>query len=284
MLLERRIVVIVPALNEKDFIARVVTTMPAFVDAIIVVDDGSSDGTGDRARAAGAHVVRHDTRRGVGAALTSGYRAALDQGADVIAVMAGDGQMHPDDLERVVGPVVRGDAEYVKGERFSAPGVRQAMGWPRWVGGQAFSRLTSLAVGTSLTDTQCGYSAMSRAGARAIALEQLWPSFGYPNDLLGLCVAAGLRITEVAVRPVYGDERSNLKLRHLPPIFFLIGRAAVRARFRRVTRVTRSDDKENERLKSRRDASDYRQPDAEPHAETESPAGACSEGNRNADR
>lgn len=248
------VVVVVPAFQEEVHVAGVIETMPAFVDAVIVVDDGSSDRTSRRANEARRpkkrdgecdgkpeswlRVVRHAQRRGVGAAIATGYREALGttlaspKPTDAFCVMAGDGQMHPDDLHRVVFPVVSGRADYVKGRRFDAPRVRRTMGLPRWIGGQVFSKLTSFAIGESITDSQCGFTALSRAAAGKLDLDDLWPGFGYPNDLLGQLAARRLRIEEVQVQPIYGAETSKLRLRHLPPIFYLIGRAAVRRRSR----------------------------------------------------
>jgi len=246
MLFHRTVVVVVPAFREEALIAGVIETMPSFVDAIVVVDDGSPDKTSARAREAASRwqplppsnatartveILRHPVRRGVGAAIATGYERALrltQHDHDVIAVMAGDGQMHPDDLMAVVRPVVGGAVDYVKGNRFGANGARQAMGTPRWVGGQVFSRLTAWAIGQPIDDSQCGYTAISRRALEQLDLTRFWPSFGYPNDLLGLLAAQGSSIAEVAVRPVYGNEVSKLRLRHLPPIFFLIARAAVR--------------------------------------------------------
>jgi glycosyltransferase involved in cell wall biosynthesis len=250
------VVVVVPAFDEEEHVARVIETMPRFVDRIIVVDDGSGDATSARARSARGHapvrVLRHAKRSGVGAAIVTGYREALaitSQDHDVIAVMAGDGQMHPDDLEGVVSPIARGRADYVKGDRFGIDGVRSAMGWPRWIGGQVFSRLTSIAVGHPITDSQCGFTALSRHAASRMDLEGLWRGFGYPNDLLGQVAARRLRISEVPVRPVYATEKSKLRLRHLPPIFYLIVRAAVRRR--RPPPVTRVDDVRDGDLQAR---------------------------------
>jgi glycosyltransferase involved in cell wall biosynthesis len=231
-----RVIVVVPAYREERLVGRVVRTMPSFVDRIIVVDDGSDDRTSEEARASGdprVAVIRHARRRGVGAAIATGYAAALverGEANDAIAVMAGDGQMDPADLRRVVLPVVRGEADYVKGDRFGDRSTRAAMGLPRWVGGKIFSRLTALAIGQRVSDSQCGYTAIARRALRGIDVESLWPSFGYPNDLLGILAARGSRIIEVPVRAVYGSERSKLRLRHLPPIFFLVARAALRRR------------------------------------------------------
>lgn len=225
--------------------AAVIATMPAFVDTIVLVDDASTDATGERARAASDGrllVVRHERRRGVGAAITTGYRAGIRHGlewgapalpTDAFCVMAGDGQMDPNELEAVALPIVRGAADYVKGTRFGDAGVKRSMGLPRWIGGQVFSALTSVAIGQRITDSQCGFTALSRRAVTALDLDGLWPGFGYPNDLLGQLAARRMRVAEVPVRPIYGTETSKLRLRHLPPIFFLIGRAALRRRGRR---------------------------------------------------
>jgi glycosyltransferase involved in cell wall biosynthesis len=238
MLEQRSVIVVVPAFQEENHVGDVVATMPSFVDAIVVVDDGSSDQTAERASIdPRVRLVRHPARRGVGAALTTGYRTALSSldlisssvcDEDAVAVMAGDGQMHPDDLTGVVLPIVRGRADYVKGDRFGQTAVRRKMGLPRWFGGQVFSLLTSLAIGQRVSDSQCGFSAISRRALQALDLEGLWPSFGYPNDLLGQLAAASARIREVPVRPIYGTEISKLRLHHVPPIFYLIARAAMR--------------------------------------------------------
>jgi glycosyltransferase involved in cell wall biosynthesis len=265
------VVVIVPAFQEEEHVGRVVATMPAFVDHVVVVDDGSSDATSARAREASAlslgareadagargarvRVVRHAERRGVGAAIATGYREALALGGrptDALCVMAGDGQMDPDELARVAGPIARGEADYVKGDRFGDPSVRSRMGLPRWVGGQVFSRLTSAAIGQRISDSQCGFTALARSAAARLDLDGLWRGFGYPNDLLGQLAARGLRVAEVPVTPIYGAESSKLRLRHLPPIFYLIARAALRRRRRGRGRadVTRTDDDDDQGLR-----------------------------------
>ena len=234
MLKSRLIAVVVPAYQEEAHIGRVIRTMPAFVDHVIVVDDASLDRTSEIARRVGdgrVRIIRHPRRQGVGAAIATGYAAALSLTSspeDAIAVMAGDGQMSPDDLDAVVDPIITGAADYVKGDRFGEPGVRRAMGLPRWIGGKVFSRLTSLAVGQPISDSQCGFTAVSRKTILSLDLPGLWPSFGYPNDLLGQLGARGARVREVPVQAIYGSEISKLRLRHLPPIFFLIARAAAR--------------------------------------------------------
>jgi hypothetical protein len=142
--------------------------------------------------------------------------------------MAGDGQMDARDLPTVVGPVARGEADYAKGCRFDWPGVATAMPLARRLGGELFSRLTSVALGQRIRDSQCGFTAVSASALDRLDLDGLWHGYGYPNDLLGQLAARRMRIVEVPVRPVYADEVSRLRLRHLPRIGALIGRAWVR--------------------------------------------------------
>jgi glycosyltransferase involved in cell wall biosynthesis len=233
MLEGARVVVVVPAFEEEPRITRVITTMPSFVDHIVVVDDDSSDATADVALRAGADVIRHERNRGVGATIVTGYRAALERthhDNDAIAVMAGDGQMHPDDLEAVVLPVVRRECDYAKGNRFALPNT--AMPLARKIGGRFFSALTSIAIAQRIDDSQCGFTAFGRRALSRIDLDDVYPRFGYPNDLLGQIAQRKLRVREVPVRPVYAGEESKLRVWHLLPITALVGRAAIRARFR----------------------------------------------------
>lgn len=237
MLEGARIVVIVPALDEEPRIGRVVASMPSFVDEVIVVDDGSADDTRGAALASGearrvaVQVVRHDRNRGVGAAIASGYARALatdGSPVDAFCVMAGDGQMAPEDLARVALPVVRGEADYAKGDRLSRAASRARMPLARRLGGLGFSWLTSRAIGRPVHDSQCGFTALSRRAAGVLDLAGLWPRYGYPNDLLGQLVARDRSFVEVPVEAIYAGEPSKLRLWHLPRIAWLVGRAYVR--------------------------------------------------------
>jgi glycosyltransferase involved in cell wall biosynthesis len=236
MFLGARVVVVVPACDEAPRIGRVVATMPSFVDAIVVVDDASRDDTVACARASGdprVEVLRHASNRGVGAAIASGYRHALAQGGapgDAFAVMAGDAQMHPDDLSAVVTPALSGAADYVKGNRFAWPGVARQMPWLRLGVGYVLSRLTARATRLPITDSQCGYTAIRRDACARLDLGGLWPRFGYPNDLLGQLAVRGMRVAEVPVRPLYAGETSRLRPRHVVTIVGLVARAYARRR------------------------------------------------------
>ena len=234
MLEYARLAVVVPAHNEERWIAETVSRMPACVDHVIVVDDASGDGTAREAARVGdarVEVIRHADNRGVGAAIVTGYQRARALGADVAAVMAGDGQMHPDDLTAVVLPVVRGEADYVKGNRLAYPGAWRTMPPARLAGTAALAWLTRHAAGLArLEDSQCGFTAISMGALDALGdeLSALWPRYGYPNDLLGALALRGQRIGEAVVRPVYRGEASGLRAWHLATIGFVIGRVAYR--------------------------------------------------------
>jgi glycosyltransferase involved in cell wall biosynthesis len=231
MLFGVKVAVVVPAYDEAPRIGRVLRAMPAEVDRVLVVDDASRDATSDAARAAGdarLTVLRHAHNRGVGAAIVTGYRAALAEPGgprDAFVVMAGDAQMDPHDLPALVAPIARGDAGYVKGDRFGDPRVTRVMPRARWVGGHVLSWATSRAIGVRVRDSQCGYTALARAACAAIDLDAVWSSYGYPNDLLGHLARAGVVIAEAPVRPVYADEISRLRPRHLAGIARVIARA-----------------------------------------------------------
>lgn len=221
MLSGRRVVAIVPALDEAAHIARVVETMASCVDRIVVVDDGSTDDTASIARAAQSHapvdVLVHAQRSGVFAAIATGYRHALAEPGhddDAFVVLAGDGQMDPNDIERVATPVVTGAVGYTKGDRFAGDGAR-GMPTARYVGGSLFSRLTTHAIGAPVHDSQCGFTAIARWACAQLDLGAIWQSFGYPNDLLGALVARRIPFAEVPVRTVYADEVSRLRPRHV---------------------------------------------------------------------
>jgi glycosyltransferase involved in cell wall biosynthesis len=240
-----KVAVVIPAFNEADKIAATIRSVPGFVDYILVVDDASSDGTGSLAarisrRSSGRgtrraiEILTHDLNRGVGAAIATGYERALALGADATAVMAGDGQMDPADLPRLLAPVVAGTADYAKGNRFAWPGGWRAMPIHRVAGNVALSLLTQLSSGYfGIFDSQCGYTVASRRALLAIdprAPGAMFARYGYPNDLLGRLRVAGARVVDVPVRPIYGAAwRSGIRVRQvIVPLLFILLRAFLR--------------------------------------------------------
>ncbi|MFO0652357.1 MAG: glycosyltransferase family 2 protein [Polyangiales bacterium] len=237
MLHGKRITVVVPAFNTSARVMRVIATLPAFVDACVVVDDASTDDTPAHLTSCAdprVTVLRHTENRGVGGAIATGYLHALEDGADLAAVMAGDGQMDPDDLAALAEPVALGHADYAKGNRLGHPDCLRAMPLTRWIGNVALSAMTRAATGLShIGDSQCGYTVVSRRVLERVDVARMWTRYGYPNHLLGALAFAGLRVVDVTVRPVYADERSGVRLRDavitVPRILGLVAWARLRA-------------------------------------------------------
>jgi dolichol-phosphate mannosyltransferase len=230
VLASKRVAVVVPAYCEEQLIERTLRAMPELVDVIYVVDDASPDRTAACAAAVGdprVRVIVHPENRGVGGAIVTGYRAAHADHVDVVAVMAGDAQMDPADLPAVLTPIVTGEADYVKGNRFRSR-ERRNMPTLRRFAGKVLAVATRWASGLEVDDCQCGYTAISRHAIGSLPLAELWPRFGYPNDLLVLLAQHRLRVTEVTVRPIYADERSGVRAWHALLILGLLLRRALR--------------------------------------------------------
>lgn len=213
----RNVCVVIPAYNEEDRLGATLRGIPAWVDSIVVVDDASKDSTEAVAMSTDdsrVSLVRHDTNRGVGAAIRTGYLRGLDLGAELLVVMAADNQMDPADLPTLLQPISSGAADYVKGNRFIHP-EHASMPKLRRLGSRFLSWLTRLTTGYHVDDCQCGYTALAASAARDVAWKELWPRYGYPNDLLALLSHVDARVVDVPVRPVYAGEHSGLHAGHV---------------------------------------------------------------------
>ena len=218
----RRVTVVVPAYNEEKLIRRVLDSMPGLVDRIVVVDDASSDGTApilDEAKTRLCDrlaVVRHDKNGGVGAAIVSGYKAALAERDDrgLVVVMAGDAQMDPTDLPRLLQPLARGEADYTKGNRLFTGEAWKIIPRHRYLGNAVLSLLTKVASGYwHVADSQSGYTAITQEALRVLQLDRLYKRYGFPNHLLVELNNYDFRVRDVPIRPVYGiGEESGIRL------------------------------------------------------------------------
>ncbi len=219
------VAVVVPAHNEEQLIGQVLDTMPDFVDLVIVVDDASTDhtaaivasyktGMGPR-----LVLVEHAHNQGVGAAIVTGYKQALVRQSDMVAVMAGDGQMHPDDLERLVAPVACKETDYAKGNRLFRGESWQMIPHTRYLGNSALSLLTKIASGYwHIADSQSGYTVISRTALQRLDLDGIYKRYGMPNDILIKLNVGNFRVRDISVRPVYNiGERSGIRLRTVIP-------------------------------------------------------------------
>ncbi|RQG96175.1 glycosyltransferase [Natrarchaeobius oligotrophus] len=243
---EHTIGVVVPAYNEEGFVGDVIETMPEYVDRVYVIDDCSTDGTWDEIQRVAARVnedattvhydedsvptaegatvvtdggfdrrvvpIQHETNRGVGGAIKTGYQRALSDEIDVTAVMGGDGQMDPGILHTFLDPIVEDRADYAKGNRLLYREYRSGMSKWRFFGNSILTFLTKISSGYWKTmDPQNGYTAISRYALENVGISGMYEYYGYCNDLLVKLNAKGMRVADVAMPAVYGDEESSIE-------------------------------------------------------------------------
>ncbi|MDO8463532.1 MAG: glycosyltransferase family 2 protein [bacterium] len=193
-----RTVVIIPAYNEAQTVAEVVRRVRERCARVIVVDDGSRDGTGELARGAGAEVVRHAVNRGLGAALGTGIAAALARGATCIVTMDADGQHDPTDIAELIAPIERGGADLVIGTRWhhaaTAPLARQ-------LANRTANLVTRVLFGVRCSDTQSGFRAIARAAAERLDLRT--NRMEVSSEILAEAARLRLRIAEVPIQTIY---------------------------------------------------------------------------------
>ncbi len=216
-----RVAAVVPAYQEEKMIARVIETMPDFVDHIVIVDDCSPDDTSAAVRGVGdsrVTLIRHEVNQGVGGAILTAHRAALDLGADVQVVMAGDAQMDPAHLPALLDRVTDGGYGFAKANRFYAPESFAGMPGYRVFGNIVLSFFTKFASGYwNLFDPQNGYTAIRSEVVRRLPLERLAKRYSFENDLLIHLNILQISATDVPIPAVYGDEVSSIKLRKVIP-------------------------------------------------------------------
>ena len=218
----KRVAVVVPAYEEEHLVRETLRGIPDFVDRVIVVDDASRDRTAERAREVGdgrLEVIVHAENGGVGAAIVTGYRRALEEGIDVTCVMAADNQMDPEELASLVAPVARGDVDYAKANRLFTGEAWTLIPRVRYLGNAVLSLLTKIASGYwHIADSQAGYTALSLDALRRLDLVRVYRRYGFPNDLLVHLNVINARVCDVPSRPIYGiGERSGIRLRRVVP-------------------------------------------------------------------
>jgi len=257
MLFGKTVAVVVPAYNEERQILKVLVAMPDFVDRIVVVDDCSQDATttvvrnylsvqpavaplphslvprpnrdealfipvdmcNDTPETDRVILLHNRVNGGVGAAIARGYKWCRDQGIHCTAVMAGDAQMDPAELESLCAPVIQNGIDYVKGNRLIHRSAWLVIPRVRYVGNSILSLLTKIASGYwHISDTQTGYTAISHKALKALRLENIHKRYGMPNDMLVKLNIAYCTIREVEIRPVYNvGEKSKMNLIKVAP-------------------------------------------------------------------
>ena len=217
MLENKTIATLVSAYNEGHLITKTLSTMPDFVDKIIVVNDHGSDDTLERIKEYMKEdervlLIEHEVNKGLGSTIITGFHKALELEIDVTAIMNGDAQMHPDDLPTVALPVIRGEVDFCKGNRLTNKSVAN-MPKLRFFGNSVLTFMSKLGSGYwHMLDSQCAYSAISLKALKTIPFDEITPRYGYNTDLMNLLNIADFKLKDVPVQAIYGEEESKIKL------------------------------------------------------------------------
>jgi hypothetical protein len=218
---DHRRVAVVPARNEEDAVGRVVAELRAFDPTldVVVIDDGSEDATAARAAAAGAAVVRLPYNLGIGGAVQTGFKYALERGYDTVVRLDGDGQHDPAQIPSLLAPLDRDEADVVVGSRFAGGAGEYRAPFARRAGIRWFAHLVSLLTRQRLTDTTSGFQAVN---ARAIRLFAADYPHDYPEvEAAVMVVRHRLRIVEVPAR-MRGRETGRSSITLLRSLYYAV--------------------------------------------------------------
>jgi dolichol-phosphate mannosyltransferase len=222
------IAVVIPCFKVEPHIVEVIKTIPPSVSTIVVVDDKSPDNFVAKVRAlqdSRLVLIRHETNQGVGGAMVTGYQECLRRNVDIAVKMDGDGQMDPAYLPALLRPLLRGEADYSKGNRWHDLNRLASMPAVRRRGSVILSFLTKLTSGYwRLFDPCNGYTAIRTCVLRLVPLEQLSKNFFFETSLLVQLNVLGAVIRDVGVPARYGNEKSTMSisrvLKHFPLALF----------------------------------------------------------------
>ncbi|MBK7317372.1 MAG: glycosyltransferase family 2 protein [Anaerolineales bacterium] len=213
------IVTVIPAYRVQDTIASVLKDLPAYIEHIIVVDDASPDSSANLVAAAAQQdsrivLVRHEKNQGVGGAMISGFRKALELGAKIIVKLDGDGQMDPAHIPALVTPLVLGKADYAKGNRFRDFVSLRNMPIVRRVGNLGLSFLTKAATGYwNIFDPTNGFFAIRAEVLAQLPLEGIDKRYFFETSLLANLYLINAFVVDVPIPARYGNETSHLSIR-----------------------------------------------------------------------
>ncbi len=196
-----KLVIQIPALNEEASIEKVISSIPRQIPSVdeivvLVVDDGSNDRTAQLAGDNGAMVVSHPQNRGVGAAFRTGISTSTDINADIVVTIDADGQFNPEDIPRLIAPIVSGEADFVSASRFMDPALTPQMPVSKLWGNRFMARWVSSMIGQRFYDVSCGFRAYSR---NAFLRLNLLGNFTYTHEVFLTLAFADVPIKEIPV-------------------------------------------------------------------------------------
>jgi glycosyltransferase involved in cell wall biosynthesis len=214
----KRVAVVVPCYRSAHSVTQVVNSIQDEVGLIVCVNDGSDDALADVLNQLASQngrlvVVTHERNQGVGAATISGYRVAIERGARVIVKIDSDNQMNPAFIPDVVAPILDGEADYVKGNRFFDIERVRRMPAARLIGNAGLTFISRVSSGYwDLADPTNGYTAIDARVASLLPLHKIHPRYFFESDMLFRLNSLGAVVVEQPIESVYGDEKSHLSL------------------------------------------------------------------------
>lgn len=209
---DAKLVVVIPAYNEEQNIAGVITNIPRKINSIkevkvLVMDDHSNDKTAEVSKKAGAdYVVKNKQNLGLGVNFKKGIENSLKLGADIIVNIDGDGQFDPKDILKLIKPIQDEEADMVTCSRFLNPKMTKNMPWIKKWGNKRFTKLVSRITGQKFSDSQCGFRAYSREAALRLNLQG---KFTYTQEVFIDLAEKGMRIKEIPLEVRYFNERKS---------------------------------------------------------------------------
>lgn len=230
----QKIFAIVPAYNEEEHIEMVIKTIPDYVDKIIVVDDASKDNTFEIANKCDDSrllILRNSVNQGVGGAILTGHKKAIELGGDVCAIMAGDGQMDPTYLPKLLDALIEEKFDYSKGNRFLEQGSLRGMPKLRIFGNIFLTFLSKIATGYwNIFDPQNGYTAINCNVLKELDLNNIEKDYNFENDMLFHLNIKKCRVKDVFIPSRYLYEKSHIKINKFifRSIFFFLKKFIMR--------------------------------------------------------
>lgn len=212
-----KIIAAIPAYNEARHIEEIVSSTLQYVNQVIVVDDGSTDGTGERAREAGATVIKHPTNLGKGVAINTAFKTAREINPCAMVLLDADGQHRPEEIPQLLGPVLNNQADMVVGSRFLA---NNDIPKYRMLGQTVLNITTNLGSGIKLTDTQSGFRAFSRKAIERLAFKET--GFAVESEMQFRANRCGLKVTEVPINTNYDEKVKRNPVAHGFSVLFRV--------------------------------------------------------------
>lgn len=216
MINNKKILIVIPCFNVEQWITKTILTIPDFVDKIVAVDDCSNDNTLqilENLKNVHIEIIKHKKNIGVGGAIVSGYKYGIENNYDLIGVMAGDNQMNPNELKGMIEFLIKNNIDYVKGNRFKKLSTFFKMPVKRIAASVVLSVLTKIGTGYyHISDSQSGYTVITKDVLQKINLNKIFKRYGYPNDLLSKLSLINSKVKDYPISAVYEGQSSGLKL------------------------------------------------------------------------